>query len=178
VSKYQQVVPVPGPKLLEAIGEVTVKWAALESLLDSLLFWASDPADGTIADLLARKSIDVRWSRLKEIIVKDHTGHPGNTALLTVIGDALSVKGQRDTLVHGIFSDRNNNPSPDAVLATIMGKRGFQDWAVDRPRILETARKIDEIASRFMNLQIDYGERISDTTIRMNAWRHKDRLKD
>lgn len=55
-----------------------MKWAALEALLDSMLFWASDPQDQTVSDLLARKPIVVRWSRLK-VKVLDHPDIPLHT---------------------------------------------------------------------------------------------------
>jgi len=175
MPKAPEFVAVPGPKLLEAIGTVTVKWSALEFLLDNMLFWASDPADTKTADLMSGGSTRARWGTLKDILRREHGARPGTAGMISLVDDALSIKGERDQIVHGIYADHRANPSPEtAVAITLKRHKVRTEWPVTRPRILAAAAKIDALVARITNHQLAHGERLGNSIL-PNAWRHKDR---
>jgi hypothetical protein len=175
MPKQQEMIAVPGSKLLEAIGTVTVKWSALEFMIDNALFWASDPADTKTAEIMAGGATRTRWGTLKDILRRDHGTHPGTMGLIALIDGALSIKGERDRIVHGIYGDHKTSPSPDAALAIVLKRNKIRtEWSVDRPRIFATAAKIDALVANIMNHLMDHGERLGNSIL-PNAWRHKDR---
>ena len=179
MPKEQAFVAIPGEKLLEAIGEVSVKWAALEWQLDNMLFWASDPADAETDKLIREGSARARWRRLKDIVKLEHATHPGTLGLTMLIDDCLSLKGERDKVVHGVYGDHT---SPETAMLMMMqgGYEKGRGWAVTRPKVLEVARKVDEMARRLADYRMTYAQPLdpAGSSFRMNAWRHKERAQD
>jgi hypothetical protein len=170
-----EFVPIPGPRLLEAIGVISVKWSALEFMVDNILLWASAVDDAQTAELLRRGSVSQRWGRLRELLQSDYKDSPGSSGMVQLVNLALSLKGERDALVHGLYADRETNPSPEAVIAIVMKAHEMKrEWPVTRVRILETAKKLDQLVARIVNHQMDFGERLGNS-IRPNAWRHQSR---
>jgi len=179
MPKEQAFVAIPGEKLLEAIGEVSVKWAALEWQLDNMLSWASDPADTDTARLLKEGSIRKRWNRLKHTVRLEHSTHPGTLGLTLLIDECLQLKGERDKVVHGVYGEDGSNATPEAAIVMLMqgGLEKGRGWAVTRPKVLEVARKIDAMVKRVFDYRMSFAEPMGNA-FRLNAWRHKAREQD
>lgn len=173
---------LPGPKMLEAIGRVAVEWGALEAELDRVLFWASDPNDTTAEDILKNGPVRKRCELLKDILEREHADHPGTAELISVIDDALSLKGERDRIIHNDYAlpdgDAPHDPDPSRLmLSAWRSRKKSQDWCVNHARIKATAKKINAVLLREANLQFQCCERLGNS-IRLNAWRHKSRKQD
>jgi len=179
MPKDQAFVAIPGEKLLEAIGEVSVKWAPLEWQLDNMLFWASDPADAETARLLSEGSIRKRWNRLKEVVRVEHSAHPGTLGLTILIDECLQLKGERDKLIHGVYGAQDGTITPEAAVVVMMqgGYEKGRGWAVTRPKVMEVARKIDGMVRQIFDYRMRFAEPLGNS-FRLNAWRHKARAQD
>ena len=98
-------VSIPRPKLPEAIGTVAVKWSSLESQIDNLLYWASDPNDSDFPGFLNSRGFQHRCEKLKSILRSEHAAHAGTTGLIALIDQALGIKSEREQIIHGIYTD-------------------------------------------------------------------------
>ena len=176
ISKDSKFIAVPGERMLEAIGTVAVKWSALEFPIDNLLYWASSPDDTETAYILNNSSVKRRWGRLKSILQQEYSGHVGTLGLLDLIDKALSIKGERDQIIHGIYSQTISPDSKaEAVIMALKGHKIRNEWPVSRPRVLQAADKIDSLLAKIINHTLVHGTRLGNSTL-PNAWRHKDRI--
>lgn len=175
MANESNFVPIPGPKLLEAIGTVTVKWAVLEFLLDNQLWWVTDPSDPDVEPFMKRSSTRGRWDRLKDILRVEYKDNPETVHFLKLIDHALSIKGERDAIVHGLYTDPTK-PQNDALIIMMKGNKVRNEWPVSAKRAKETAQKIDDLTSAiFHQLFFRAGEDIGGGSRLPNTWRHKDR---
>lgn len=166
--------PVPGPKMLEAIGAVTVKWSALEMFIDNLLYRASDPADIETEKIRNTGSTRQRWRRLCQVLNEDYANHPGTTEIVGLISKALDLKHERDLVVHGIYSD-TDLPRLINLIGVKRNTAKGKDWGIDRFRIIETASKIDRLVAKIIDCQMRYPTKVSDDSWLFGSWRHADR---
>ncbi|WP_137113857.1 MULTISPECIES: hypothetical protein [Mesorhizobium] len=171
----QEFIAIPKPKMLEAIGLVTVKWAILDQILNQSLFWASDPDDIDTVKLLSQGSTVKRWAKLKDLLRMDFAREAGSEGMILLIDEALSIKGERDKIVHWPYSDGSSSET-----AAIFSIRNFDHaWYVDRPRVMQTAQKIDRLLARIFNHMLDHGERSGEGEsmfVRPTGWRNAKRV--
>jgi hypothetical protein len=169
-----QFVPIPGAKMLEAIGTVAVKWSALEFQIDNILYWASSPHDAEVQRILNGQGVQQRWDRLKKILREEYTSQPGTSKLMSLIDRGLSIKGERDRIMHGLYAAPDSpNAKAEAVILALKNHKVRAEWPVTRPRVLDAANKIDRLLSEIINHLLDHGERIGNSIL-PNAWRHAD----
>ncbi|THV22904.1 hypothetical protein [Peteryoungia ipomoeae] len=175
-SKGSEFIPVPGEKMLEAIGLVAVKWSALEFQIDNLLYWASSPDDQDTTHVLNHFGTQQRWERLKNILRQEHSKHPGTAGLVALVDKALGIKGERDQIIHGLYSEPASKATKaEVVIITLKSHKVKTEWPVNRPRVLQAAKKIDALLAQILNHLLDHGERLGNSIL-TNAWRHKDRI--
>ncbi|MET0599338.1 MAG: hypothetical protein ABWZ57_15895 [Mesorhizobium sp.] len=115
--------------------------------------------------------------RFKEILQQDFSGHLGTNELVRVVDDAMALKDKRDRLIHGAVASASPQDQ-DLLPINNSGKDGCEEAPISHPDLIWTASAIDELALRLMQLDMSYGERLSATTIRANAWRHAARMND
>ena len=170
-------VAIPGPRLLEAIGTVTVKWSALEFQIDNLLYWASDPADEEdIKSVLKTKGFRQRCERLKTILRSDYGAKIGTVHLVSIIDSALSLKGERDQIIHGLYGDpASSKTNADAILMTLKGHKMQTEWPITRLRVIKTAKAIDQICLNISNHLLEHSTDVGGGFFMAVTWRHKDR---
>ena len=172
--KHGDFVSIPGDKMLEAIGIVAVKWSALEFQIDNLLYWAAAPSDPEIQRVLNAHGVQQRWECLKNILRKEYANHVGTARLISLIDKALSIKGERDQIIHGVYSTPDSpQAKAEAVILTLKSHKVRTEWPVTRMRVLSTAYKIDLIVGEIIAHLLDHGERLGNSIL-PNAWRHKD----
>lgn len=176
----ENFVAIPRAKLLEAIGTVAVKWSALEFQIDNLLYWASDPADEEgIKSFLNTKGFQQRCERLKTILRTDHAATDGTLCLIQIIDSALSVKGERDQIIHGLYGDPGSSKTnADAILIALKGHKQRTEWPITRLRVITTARKIDQICQDISNHLLTHAKDIGGGSFWAVTWRHKDRREE
>lgn len=171
-------VAVPGTKLLEAIGTVAVKWSALEFQIDNLLYWASDPNGEDIAAFINSKGFQQRCDKLKSILRSDHGDKLGTRGLIELIDKATGMKSEREQVIHGMYIDpASSKTNADAILITLKGHKQKTEWPVTRLRVLQTAKKIDQLCNAIFLHLLNHGKDIGGGTIWPITWRHKDRLE-
>jgi hypothetical protein len=177
-AEEKEFIAVPGPKLLEAIGTVAVKWSALEFLIDNLLFWASDPAGEDIGTFINRKGVQQRCDKLKTILRTDHAKTPGTQGLIELIDKVLAMKNEREQVIHGLYLDpASSKTNADAILINLKSHKQKTEWPITRLRVLTTAKKIDQLCNAISLHLINHGKDIGGGTIWSITWRHKDRIE-
>lgn len=173
MPKEQAFVPIPGEKLLEAIGVVVVKWSALEWSLNNALFWASDPNNSEELDALTGGETSRRWRLLKRLLQERYGVKPGALEMVGLVDQAMSLKTKRDNVIHGIYGEDPNDTN--AVFAILIKKAEYKhERRMDRPSLMKLASDIDRLVAKIFNLQIDsaflQGHQFART-----PWRHPDR---
>lgn len=173
-SKQGNFIPIPGDRMLEAIGTVAVKWSALEFQIDNILYWASSPHDPSVTRILNSYGVQQRWEHLKGTLRRDYPHHPGTPRLIVLVDRALSIKGERDAIIHGLYAAPTSAASKaEAVIFTLKSHKSRPDWPISRPRVLEAAQKVDVLLAELINHLLDHGEKLGNSIL-PNAWRHKD----
>jgi len=176
-GKEEEFVSIPGPKLLEAIGTVAVKWSALEFQIDNLLFWASDPAGEDIGAFINSKGVQQRCDKLKSILRTDHATTPGTQGLIDLIDKVLAMKNEREQIIHGLYVDpASSKTNADAIIINFKSHKQKTEWPITRLRALTTAKKIDQLCNSIFLHVISHGKDIGGGTIWPITWRHKDRI--
>ncbi|CAH0132556.1 hypothetical protein SRABI05_00083 [Agrobacterium fabrum] len=176
----ENFVAIPGPRLLEAIGTVAVKWSALEFEIDNLLYWASDPADEEgIKSFLKTKGFQQRCDRLKTILRSEHLAKSGTLRLVSIIDGALSLKGERDQIIHGLYGDpASSKTNADAILTTLKGHKIHTEWPITRLRVVKTAKAIDQICLNISNHLLEHSTDVGGGFFMAITWHHKDRREN
>ncbi|WKL21289.1 hypothetical protein QYR00_05850 [Agrobacterium tumefaciens] len=173
----ENFVAIPGSRLLEAIGMVSVKWSSLEFQIDNMLYWASDPADEEgIKSFLKTKGFQQRCERLKSILRSEYGDTNGTSRLISIIDAALSLKGERDQIIHGLYGDpASSKTNADAILMTLKGHNLRTEWPITRLRVVKTAKAIDHLCLSISNHLLEYSTDVGGGSFMAMTWRHKDR---
>lgn len=143
-----KVMPAISDNELLGIGLVSHNWSLLESLLDN---WLVSALGGPFKpDRGHRASFVERARKLRQLSQEQLAKH-WQQRVDDVIDSALSLKGQRDQIVHGVWG----GPGPEAYVTLIDGGIGGTSRKVRYGKLREIALKIDNVSAQLIQITLE-----------------------
>lgn len=163
-----KIEPPVRDKELWAIGLVVVEWAFLENDLDS---WASCANGGK---LLRREEGNPYGFKETVRFIKERVEalgvEPPKSEFIDILVTILGVQAERDKIVHRMWNTGPPGRPEQLTVSAIKKGGGWDDWRLDATKMVDVARKIDDLRARLYQLILKHGEIKKGSLRQERAW--------